>query len=139
MIRWQRVLNACHLFVLLRLLPKQLSQLDLFYIVKTGVGCRKMNSSVSDQERFARALVRLAPDASEALLLAARSQHVCRWLIPRDNFPMTRAGYLKWRAELKTLHSRKSAEILKALDYPDDVIAAVQTLNLKRNFPENPD
>ena len=37
-------------------------------------------------------VLELAPDASEALRLAARCQHICRWIIPRDSQPMTRAG-----------------------------------------------
>src|ERR1041385_2348700 len=65
----------------------------------------------------------LAPAASEALLLAARCQHICRWESPRARYPMTRAGYLKWRADLKQFHARKSGEILRAVGYGDDVIA----------------
>ena len=64
---------------------------------------------------FARRLsdwvARLAPQASESLLLAARSQHLCRWLIPRANYPEGRAGYLRWRADLKQFHARKAGEI----------------------------
>ena len=46
-------------------------------------------------------LSRLAPDASEALRLAARGQHICRWTIPRGSYPMDRTGYLRWRNECK--------------------------------------
>src|SRR5438445_7562652 len=77
---------------------------------------------------------RLAPNASEVLLLAARSQHLCRWIIPRSNYEMTRVGYLKWRNELKAFHARKAGEILHEVGYADDVIHAVQALNLKKNF-----
>ena len=82
---------------------------------------------------------RLCPAASEALLLAARSQHICRWESPRDSYPMTRAGYLKWRADLKQFHARKSGEILRATGYGDDLIARVQSLNLKKDFPHDPE
>jgi hypothetical protein len=77
---------------------------------------------------------RLSPDPSPALLLAARSQHLCRWEIPRASYEMTRAGYLKWRAELKQFHARKSAEILRELGFDDATIARVQALNLKREL-----
>lgn len=77
---------------------------------------------------------RLSPHASEALLLAARSQHLCRWEIPRDSYERTRAGYLHWRAELKKLHARKSGEILREAAYPEAMVAAVQDLNLKKNL-----
>src|SRR5215468_9807930 len=53
-------------------------------------------------------VLRLEPNASEPLRLAARCQHLCRWQIPRDSYPMTRAGYLRWREELKKFHARKA-------------------------------
>ena len=52
---------------------------------------------------------------------------------------MTKAGYLKWRNELKKFHAQKAAEILKELGYSEEAIAAVQALNLKKNFPQDPD
>lgn len=82
---------------------------------------------------------RLAPEASETLLLAARCQHLCRWEIPRSSYEMTRAGYLRWRAELKEFHARKSAEILRAVGYSEEVIAQVQELNRKKNLGRDPE
>lgn len=82
---------------------------------------------------------RLAPDASEILRLAARSQHICRWMIPRSNYEMNRVGYLKWRNDLKAFHARKAAEIVREVGYPEEIVAAVQALNLKKNFPRDPE
>jgi hypothetical protein len=48
---------------------------------------------------------------------------------------MTRPGYLKWRADLKKFHADRAGEILREVGYPDSVIARVQDLNLKKNFP----
>jgi hypothetical protein len=84
-------------------------------------------------------LLKLSPHASEELRLAARCQHLCRWKIPRDSYPMTRPGYLKWRADLKRFHADHAAEILREVGYPDTVITRVQDLNLKRNFPTDPE
>lgn len=84
-------------------------------------------------------VLKLCPDASEALRLAARCQHLCRWIIPRNAYEMTRTGYLQWRAELKKFHARQAGEILREVGYPDDVIERVQDLNLKRHFPQDPD
>lgn len=84
-------------------------------------------------------VLRLCPEASEPLRLAARCQHLCRWQVPRNSQPMTRAGYLKWRAELKKFHARKAGEILRELGYPETVIARVQSLNLKENLPQDPE
>ena len=84
-------------------------------------------------------VLKLCPDASEELRLAARCQHLCRWMSPRDSYPMTRPGYLKWRADLKKFHAQKSGEILREVGYPDDMIERVQNLNLKKNFPQDPE
>jgi len=84
-------------------------------------------------------VLRLCPDASEALRLAARSQHICRWIVPRDSYPMTRVGYLKWREDLKKFHAQKAAEILREVGYGPEIISRVQWLNLKKGFPQDPE
>jgi hypothetical protein len=84
-------------------------------------------------------VLKLCPGASEPLRLAARCQHLCRWLIPRSSYPMTRAGYLRWRAELKKFHAQRAGELLREAGYPGGVIERVQALNLKKDFPGDPD
>ena len=84
-------------------------------------------------------VVRLDLNASEALRLAARCQHLCRWRIPRSDFPMTRPGYLQWREALKKLHAQKAGEILFEVGYPEDMVRRVQELNLKKLFPHDPE
>lgn len=86
-------------------------------------------------ERLTNWVLKLCPDASEPLRLAARCQHICRWQSPRENYPATRAGYLKWRADLKKFHAEKSGGILRELGYDEETIRRVQDLNLKKNFP----
>ena len=84
-------------------------------------------------------VLKLCPDASEPLRLAARCQHICRWESPRENYPLTRPGYLKWRADLKKFHAEKSGAILREVGYDDETIRHVQELNLKKNFPADPE
>jgi hypothetical protein len=84
-------------------------------------------------------VLKLCPNAAEALRLAARCQHLCRWMVPRDSYPMTRAGYLKWREGLKSFHAEKAGEILREVGYGEEVVARVQSLNLKRDFPRDPE
>ena len=43
--------------------------------------------------RMTEALDRFAPDASEAVRLAARCQHIRRWTTPRGRYPAGRGGY----------------------------------------------
>ena len=90
-------------------------------------------------QRLSDWVSRLQPDASEALRLAARCQHLCRWEIPRQSYPMTRAGYLQWRATLKKFHAQKAGDTLRELGYPDETIRRVQDLNLKKYFPDDPE
>ena len=90
-------------------------------------------------QRLTDWVLRLCPDASEALRLAARCQHICRWQIPRNSYPITRAGYLKWRADLKKFHAQKAGEILREAGYNEDTVRRVQDLNLKKNFPNDPE
>jgi uncharacterized protein DUF4202 len=84
-------------------------------------------------------VLRLCPNASEELRLAARCQHLCRWMVPRGSYPMTRAGYLQWREGLKKFHANKAGEILREIGYPEEIVARVQSLNLKKNFPQDPE
>src|SRR5436189_4508067 len=86
-------------------------------------------------ERLTQWVLKLCPDASEELRLAARCQHICRWTIPRNSYPMTRAGYLKWRETLKKFHAEKAGEILREVGYPEETVQRVQALNSKKNFP----
>jgi hypothetical protein len=90
-------------------------------------------------QRLTDWILRLAPEASEELRLAARCQHIRRWESPRSDYPMTRAGYLKWRAELKKFHAQKAGEILRECGYDEPAILRVQELNLKKNFPADPE
>lgn len=82
-------------------------------------------------------VLRLCPEASEALRLAARCQHLCRWMVPRQSYPMTRAGYLQWREGLKRFHAQKAGEILREVGYPGEIIERVRQLNLKRGLPHD--
>jgi hypothetical protein len=52
---------------------------------------------------------------------------------------MTRAGYLRWRSDLKQFHAGKSAEILRAVGYDEETISRVSSLNLKKLLGRDPD
>jgi hypothetical protein len=84
-------------------------------------------------------VLKLSPDASETLRLAARCQHICRWEIPRNSYPMEKPGYLRWRADLKKFHAKKSGDILREVGYDEATIQRVQELNLKKNHPNDPE
>lgn len=78
-------------------------------------------------------VARLAPDASEALRLAARCQHLRRWEIPRESYPVGRVGYLQWREDLKRFHADEAGKILREVGYDDEMIQLVQRIVLKKD------
>ena len=88
-------------------------------------------------QRLTEWVERLSSRASPALRLAARCQHICRWMIPRNSYPMTRAGYLKWRTDLKQFHAKKSGEIMADTGCSEPLVARVQQLNLKKNLGQD--
>jgi hypothetical protein len=90
-------------------------------------------------QELTRWVGRLRPEASEALLLAARCQHIERWKIPRDSYPMDRMGYLSWRKALAKFHARRTGEILQGVGYPEDLVRRVQELNLKQDIKHDPE
>lgn len=71
---------------------------------------------------------------SEALQLATRSQHICRWKSPRSDYPMDRSGYKKWRLDLAQLHGDIAGEIMAEQGYDETIIARVKDLLLKRSL-----
>ncbi len=88
-------------------------------------------------QRLSAWVERLAPAASEALRLAARAQHICRWERPRDTAPPGRVAYLKWREEMKQFHADKAGQLLREAGYDEPTIGRVQDLIRKRNFPRD--
>mgnify|MGYP003700894611 CR=1 FL=1 len=89
--------------------------------------------------RMTEMLDEFAPDASEALQLTARCQHICRWEISRESYDMDRVGYLKWRQDLKKFHAEKASEILEKVGYPQEVIDRVAFLLLKKKLKRDPE
>ncbi|MEN9662925.1 MAG: hypothetical protein RL324_1874 [Verrucomicrobiota bacterium] len=83
-------------------------------------------------------VVRLDPAAPAILRLAARCQHLERWLVPRATFPLGKVGYMQWRTGLY----RKQAERARALLLEAGVVATdaaeVATWVSKTGLKTNP-
>lgn len=82
---------------------------------------------------------RLRPQASEALLLAARAHHIRRWTVPRSSYPEGRGGYLRWRRDLHEMHARETANILRAHGYDQETIDRVARIVRKENLAGDPE
>jgi hypothetical protein len=87
--------------------------------------------------RMTQALALLYPDAGEALQIATRAQHIRRWSVPRDTYPMDRTGYLRWRTDLKRRHADMAAEIMRETGYGDAEIARVGSLIRKERLKQD--
>ena len=86
---------------------------------------------VDHAERMTAWVKRLNPSASDLLLIAARGQHIERWTSSRAAYPEGRAGYLKWREDLKLFHARRVAELMAEEGYGADDINRVAALITK--------
>ena len=90
-------------------------------------------------QRMSEMLARFAPDASEAVQLAVRAQHIQRWKTPRSSYPMDRQGYLQWRTGLYKFHAETAGRILREAGYDEAAIERVKTAVGKKALKVNPD
>jgi hypothetical protein len=104
-----------------------------------GPGGVPVPRALAQARRLSEWVARLAPDASEALELAARCQHLRRFEIPRSRYPAGRKGYLKWRSDLARFHAEEAAKILAEVGYDAATIARVRALNLKQDIEGDPE
>ncbi|PIV87940.1 MAG: DUF4202 domain-containing protein [Hydrogenophilales bacterium CG17_big_fil_post_rev_8_21_14_2_50_63_12] len=90
-------------------------------------------------QRMTEMLHRFAPDAPEAAQLAVRAQHIKRWTVPRDSYPMTKEGYFAWRTGLYKFHADTAGELMRQAGYGDAMIERVKKAVGKRALKVNPD
>ncbi len=83
-------------------------------------------------------VTRLVPEASPALRLAARSQHLERWLVPRSTFPLDKPGYHAWRRSLYTKQAGRARELLLQAGVSAADAADVATWVSKTGLKTNP-
>lgn len=89
-------------------------------------------------ERVEGWVVRLVPDASPALRLAARAQHLERWLVPRASFPLDKPGYHAWRRSLYTKQAERARALLLEAGVTEAEAADVATWVSKTGLKTNP-
>ena len=106
---------------------------------RESVGGRGRPKELLYAERLTAMLARYAPDAPEALRLAARCQHIQRWKIPRADYPMTRPGYHQWRTRLRDFHADLAATILREAGYDETIVARVRSLIRKEALKTDPE
>jgi hypothetical protein len=82
-------------------------------------------------------VMRLVQNAPPLLRLAARSQHLERWSVPRASYPMDRPGYLQWRRSLYTKQAERARGLLLEAGVPAAEAAEVATWVSKSGLKSN--
>lgn len=88
-------------------------------------------------QRMSDMLARFAPDASEAAQLAVRAQHIRRWTVPRNTYPMTKEGYHAWRTGLYKFHADTAGDLMRQAGYDEAMIERVKKAVGKRGIKVN--
>lgn len=107
------------------------------------------NSEMSDGIEYPKELLyaqrmtemqeRYAPEASEAVKLAVRAQHIQRWKSARSDYPMDRTGYLQWRTGLYKFHAQTAGNLMKLAGYDNEFIQRVSAIISKKGLKVNPE
>jgi hypothetical protein len=88
-------------------------------------------------DRMESWVARVAAEPTPLLRLAARCQHLERWIVPRASFHEGKAGYLSWRKSLYTKQAERARELLLAAGVSaaeaGDVATWVSKTGLKTN------
>ena len=90
-------------------------------------------------QRMTEMQERYAPEASEAVKLAVRAQHIQRWKIPRSDYPMDKPNYMLWRTTLYKFHAETDGELMRQAGYDDEMIARTKLIISKKNLKSDPE
>ena len=101
-----------------------------------GEGGRAAELTYAD--RVEAWVARLVPAAPALLRLAARCQHLERWSVPRNTFPMDKPGYHAWRESLYVKQAARARELLVQAGVSANEAAEVATWVSKSGLKTNP-
>ncbi len=95
-------------------------------------------SELAYADQMEKWVLRIAPAADPVLRLAARCQHLERWLVPRASYPEGKAGYLAWRRSLYVKQAERARELLAGAGIPPERAAEAATWVSKTGLKTNP-
>jgi len=87
--------------------------------------------------RMTQQLKSYIDNASIALQIAARGHHICRWEIPRSQFPDGKVGYYQWRTSLYEYHAKKVSDLMLMQGADQNIIDQTSMLITKKNLRTN--
>lgn len=123
-------------------LERALAAIDALHLqdpTRVVVDGAEVAAELDYARRMSAALGRLVDEPTEALRIAVRAQHLCRWKIPRGDHPVGKAGYHAWRTAQKRAHAELAAETLGGVGYDAETIARVGALIEKRSLSTDPE
>lgn len=82
-------------------------------------------------------VTRLDRAAAPLLRLAARCQHLERWSVPRDRFPLDKPGYHAWRKSLYVIQAERARTLLMEAGVASAEAAEVATWVSKTGLQSN--
>jgi len=84
-------------------------------------------------------ILRIDPNACDELLLIARGRNIEGWRlseIRRDDYAPNTPGQRQWEMDRKMWQCNRLLQVLKEVDYSDNVISMVQDVMLQKNVPD---
>lgn len=87
--------------------------------------------------RMSDCLLEFFPSASELQQIGAKCQHLKRWEVPRDTYPMGKKGYYQWRTYLYDYQAEKAAEIMNECGYSKEAVEEVKAMVAKKQVKTN--
>ncbi len=88
-------------------------------------------------ERMSEELSRLFPEACEELQIAARGQHIERWVLKRVDYPEGRVGYLTWRKDLAAHHATVVGGMMTDAGYDAESVEETGKMLRKEGIKRN--
>jgi len=113
----------------------ELNGMDPNRLVQDGAETSK---EILYSERMTERLHSFHEDPVDILQIASRAQHIQRWKISRQDYPINREGYKNWREDLALHHSDLTADLMKEEGYSAEKIDEVRELLTKKNLKTNP-
>ena len=104
---------------------------------KVEVNGREIPYELHYSEKMSKYLENCNPNASDILKLAIRAQHLRRWEIPRDSYPMNKVGYHAWRTYLKKRQAEMASQICLDCGYSEDDANRVAHLIRKEDLKKD--
>ncbi|PWN51603.1 hypothetical protein IE53DRAFT_43240 [Violaceomyces palustris] len=100
--------------------------LDLFSSIRSAAAAASDSTTKTNEEEWSQEI--------EILKLAARCQHLGRYLHPRQDHPPGKAGYLKWRRELYQIQADRASTILSQSGFQEDLVNLVASWVAKKGL-----